>query len=75
MKDKIRFNNKVVHGLYITKDHSKFWFKDGFRHREHNCAVEYDNAEKDKYYYYNGEEISCDSLEEFERLIRLSILW
>jgi|SRR5579859_2303390 len=51
----------------------KCWYLHDQRHRLDGPAVEY--ANDSKYWYYHGEWINCSSQEEFERLIKLKVLW
>lgn len=51
----------------------EYWYKNGMRHREDGPAIEW--ADGTKFWYYNGEEIVCDSQEEFEKIIKLRMFW
>jgi hypothetical protein len=48
------------------------WYLNGELHRLDGPAI-IDDVEKR--WYYNGDFIECNSQEEFERLIRLKVLW
>jgi len=52
---------------------SKFWVIHNKYHRLDGPAAEHANGEKS--WYYHGEKINVSSQEEFERLIKLKILW
>jgi hypothetical protein len=43
------------------------------RHRIDGPAIECANG--NKYWYYEGEKIECDSQEKFKRLIKLKLFW
>ena len=54
-------------------DGSKAWFLHGRRNRIDGPAVEYYDGYKK--WFYHGKLIDCDSQEEFERVIKLQVLW
>jgi hypothetical protein len=56
---------------YVNND--KFWYQNDQRHRLDGPAIEYNFG--DKKWYYQGEYIDCSTQEEFERIIKLKILW
>jgi len=49
------------------------WYIHGKRHRVDGPAVEWING--DKCWCYRGDEINCNSQQEFERLIKLKAFW
>jgi len=51
----------------------KSWYFHSKLHRLDGPAIEYANGSKS--WWYHGERINCSSQEEFERLIRLKVLW
>ena len=59
----------------------KAWYINGIRHRIDGPAIEscesvFDpNLVTRKAWYYEGKLIKCNSQEEFEKLIKLKILW
>ena len=52
---------------------TKHWMQSGKWHRLDGPSIEYRNGEK--IWYYQNEKINCANQEEFERLIKLKILW
>jgi len=52
--------------------HKEWWYY-GKCHRLDGPAVE--SADGSKIWYYHEQWIDCDSQEEFERIIKLKILW
>jgi len=58
----------------IWGDDSEEWYYNGRCHRLDGPAISY-FAGQDKEWYYNDEKIHCHSQEEFERLIKLRLLW
>lgn len=52
---------------------TKWWYKEGYIHREDGPAIEYANGSKK--WYYEGEHIDCSSQEEFEKLLKLRMFW
>ena len=52
---------------------SECWFRYGVYHRENGPACTYTDRTTD--YFYDGYQIDCDSTEEFERIIKLKVLW
>lgn len=54
------------------------WFQNGKRHRLDGPAVEFSYGESTsyvRYWYVYGKEIACNAQEEFDRLVKLMILW
>jgi hypothetical protein len=51
------------------------WICDGLYHRVDGPAIEYLHKKAQNVWYYKGKCMPCSSQEEFERLIKLSILW
>lgn len=51
----------------------KAWFIDGKLHRVDGPAVEYESGNKK--WHYQGRYVPCCSQDEFERLIKLRVLW
>ena len=51
----------------------KCWYQNGKLHRLDGPSVECHDG--DKVWYYQGEKIKCNTQEEFERLIKLRLLW
>lgn len=51
----------------------RLWYINGLCHRIDGPAVEYNGGNYSWYYY--GKYIECSSQEQFERLIRLRLLW
>lgn len=74
---------------YYTNDHlnrengpayisrlTKQWFNNNIPHRLDGPALIYLDGRKDwQVWYYNGKYINCNTQEEFERLIKLRLLW
>jgi len=62
-------------GTNIRKnDNIKYYFKHGKRHRLEGPAINYcDGAFME--WWFEGEKINCETQIEFERLIKLRILW
>ena len=54
-------------------DGEKQWKQNGIRHRIDGPAVEYPGGDKD--WFYQGQLVDCYNQKEFERLIRLRLLW
>jgi len=52
----------------------KRWYKNDDTHRINGPAVMFGNIGMNDW-YYNGDYIDCYSQKEFERLIRLILLW
>lgn len=48
------------------------WFLEGVRHREDGPAVIFDD---NKFWYFRGKPIDCESQEEFDKAIRLRLFW
>ena len=75
--DKYWFQNGLLHRIGgPAKEYSngrKEWWFEGKRHRADGSAIEY--ADGTNFWYYEGEKIYCNSQKEFERLIRLKMLW
>ena len=54
-------------------DGEKQWIQNDYWHREDGPAIKYfDGGEE---WFYEGKRINCFSQEEFERLIKLRLLW
>ena len=51
----------------------KYWYQHGKLHRLDGPAKNYSNL--DKSWYYQGQIINCSSQEEFERWLKLRLLW
>ena len=73
---KIRYKNTLYHRVNGPcaefKDGVKYWCFNGVFHRVDGPAIEERN---DKVWYYQGKKIDCSTQEEFERLIKLRLLW
>jgi hypothetical protein len=54
-------------------DGDKFWYQNGKRHRIDGPAREWFNGYKE--WWIEGEEINCNSQEEFERYLKLKLFW
>jgi hypothetical protein len=54
-------------------DGSKIWYWNGICHREDGPAIE--DADGYKAWYYHGQQIHCQSNEEFLRIIKLKAFW
>jgi hypothetical protein len=54
-------------------DGEKAWYQHGQRHRVDGPAIEY--ASGSQSWYYHGKKIYCDSLQEFEKIIKLKAFW
>lgn len=54
-------------------DGSKEWYQNGKKHRLDGPAEEYSDGEN--LWYYQDYWIECSSQKEFERLIKLRLLW
>jgi len=54
-------------------DGSKVWFFHNKLHRLDGPAVEHPNGRR--WWWYHGELINSSSQEEFDRLIKLKVLW
>jgi len=54
-------------------DGTKCWYFHGQRHRLNGPAIECSDGEE--FWYYHGKYIDCYSQKEFERLIKLKVLW
>lgn len=59
------FNNNAVH----------YWYRDGLLHRQDGPAIEYMMMPSFNEWWYNGNKIHCDSLEEFIQLLKLKAFW
>ena len=57
--------------VYYNGD--KIWYKNGLCHREDGPAVEHYDGYKS--WWYNGEMLSCKSQKEFDKLMKLKLLW
>jgi len=74
-------NNNNWHRLNgparIWSDGSEWWYKNNLMHRLDGPALIEKNTKNVEFknWYYEGNKISCSSQEEFERLIKLKILW
>jgi len=51
----------------------RWWYKEGKLHRIDGPAIEYISGFE--YWYYEGKEIECSSLEEFLKIINLKAFW
>jgi len=51
----------------------KYWYKKDKLHRLDGPAVEDSNGTEG--WFYEGREINCKSLEEFQRIINLKVFW
>ena len=73
----IRKNGKSilhrVNGPAIVDHEDKDYFQNGKRHRLDGPAIELWDGRK--FWYYQDQEINCSTQEEFDRLIKLKILW
>lgn len=70
LNDKIhRVDNPAVE----MKNGDKFWIQHGLYHRADGPAIEFANGKK--YWFYQGKLINCSYQEDFERLIKLKLLW
>jgi hypothetical protein len=80
----------VMSGLYIDKCSCKSWYKDDLYHRLNGPAIEYNKRFQRIYpngqrlvewcdgfkdWYFNGKYICSSTQEEFERIIKLKMLW
>ena len=64
-----RVNNPAI----ILTNGAKFWYQNNLSHRLDGPSDEYSCDAK--YWYYQDQRIDCYSQEEFERLIKLRLLW
>ena len=63
-------------GPILVKTYYNCWHKDGKIHRLNKPAFYFIDSEKNEIgWYYKGRNISCSSIEEFHRLIKLELLW
>ena len=51
----------------------RYYDEIGLLHREDGPAIEDSNG--DKFWYINGENINCETQEEFERLLKIKAFW
>ena len=63
-----RLNGPAVEGL----NGYKAWYQNNFRHRLDGPADWYDGKPE---WWYKGQIINCSSQEEFERWLKLRLLW
>ena len=63
----------MLNGLIKFQDGTKFYYQNNELHRKNGPAVEY--ASGAKYWFYQGQLVSCLSQEEFEKLIKLKAFW
>lgn len=70
-KDNIR--HRLNGPAYHFSSGHKVWYQNDQLHRSDGHAIEYYNG--CKVWYYQNQRIECDSQEEFERIIKLKILW
>jgi hypothetical protein len=59
--------------LFIDINGARLYYLKGHYHRLDGPAIEYSNGEK--YWYFHGKRIDCDSQEEFEETIKLTMFW
>ena len=57
----------------IYSNGNKEWCRNDLFHRLDGPAIEY--IDNQKYWFYENQHIECNSQEEFERLIKLKLLW
>ena len=57
----------------IWNNGTKIWCQNNKYHRIDGSAIEWNDGDKE--YWYQNEEIKCNSQEEFERFIKLRLLW
>ena len=67
-------------GLFINELGEKFWECDGLTHRLNGPAIiifieNYNESLELNGWWYKGDRIECKTQEEFDRLIRLRLLW
>jgi hypothetical protein len=62
-------------GLFITGFEIKKWYNNNKLHRLNGPAYMDMIYRECMQWYYNGKYIRCSSQEEFERLIKLRLLW
>jgi hypothetical protein len=60
-------------GPAVEFDNGRYWYQHGKLHREDGPAVEYANGRK--LWYYHGQQINCQTNEEFVRLLKLKAFW
>ena len=58
---------------FIFKCGNRYWSQCGKWHRVDGPAKEYSDGTKQ--WYYQGKYIACSTQEEFEKLIKLRLLW
>ena len=69
-----RLNSPAV--IHITGD--KWWYQFGKLHRLDGQAKQFSNLHYSSnipYWYYQGVRIECSTQKEFDRLIKLRLLW
>jgi len=74
---RIYFQNGLCHrknGPAIIEKNKQSWYLNGLKHREDGPAI-YFKYENVGFWYYHGERIYCESLKEFQRLIKLIVLF
>jgi len=80
----IRYYNELglyhrINGPATISWLSKRWYKNGKPHRLDGPAImylaNYSQTNEKNVWCYNGKTMNCHSQEEFEKLIKLSILW
>ena len=75
--DKVWYKNDDFHRLngpsIEYKLGHKWWYQNGKRHRLDGPALDFPSGNKE--WYYQGKYIDCSNQEEFERLIKLKLLW
>ena len=75
--DKLWYQKGLYHRLdgpaVLDVDGSFVWYKEGKLHRLDGPAIKYKN--NDEEWWFNDEQIKCNSQEEFLRLIKLKAFW
>jgi len=64
---------KIEDGMTTNHFGTKFYHFNNKFHREDGPAVEYVSG--DKYWFLDGEQLDCETQEEFEQYKRLKAFW
>jgi len=70
--DEDGFYHRINGPALIGYNGDKHWYVHGKCHRLDGPAREIDNQ---KQWFYKGDLIDCNTQEEFERIIKLKLLW
>jgi len=67
---------KTINSFLISQIEEIYYFDDRLLHRQNGPAIIYHNNTYDQYqFFYDGQDMKCSSNEEYEKLIKLRLLW